>query len=187
MPGDRWQKFANLRALYAYMWAHPGKKLLFMGGELGEWDEWNYDGSLHWNLLEYADHQGVQSLIRDLNRIYREQPALYEVDFEPSGFRWLEANDASNNVLAFARVDAQGERPVVCVLNLSPLPRYEYRVGMPRCCRWTELLNTDSGHYSGSGVGNLGGVEAEPVPWHDQPFSALLTLPPLGAVWLVPE
>jgi 1,4-alpha-glucan branching enzyme len=187
MPGDRWQKFANLRALYAYMWAHPGKKLLFMGGELGEWDEWNYDGSLHWNLLEYAEHQGVQSLIRDLNSIYRAQPALYEVDFEPSGFRWLEANDASNNVLAFARLDARGERPVVCVLNLSPLPRYEYRVGMPLCCRWIELLNSDSSFYGGSGVGNLGGVEAEPVPWHDQPFSALLTLPPLGAVWLVPE
>jgi 1,4-alpha-glucan branching enzyme len=187
MPGDRWQKFANLRSLYAYMWAHPGKKLLFMGGELAEWEEWNYDGSLHWNLLEYAEHQGVQSLIRDLNGIYRTQPALHEVDFEPTGFRWLEANDASNNVLAFARLDARGERPVVCVLNLSPVPRYEYRVGMPACCRWTELLNTDSGFYGGSGVGNLGGVEAEPVPWHDQPFSALLTLPPLGAVWLVPE
>jgi 1,4-alpha-glucan branching enzyme len=187
MPGDRWQKFANLRSLYAYMWAHPGKKLLFMGGELAEWEEWNYDGSLHWNLLEYAEHQGVQSLIRDLNRNYRAQPALHEVDFEPSGFRWLEANDASNNVLAFARLDANGERPVVCVLNLSPVPRYEYRVGMPVCCRWTELLNTDSSYYGGSGVGNLGGVEAEAVPWHDQEFSALLTLPPLGAVWLVPE
>jgi len=135
MPGDRWQKFANLRSLYAYMWAHPGKKLLFMGGELGEWEEWNYDGSLHWNLLEYAEHQGVQSLIRDLNRNYRTQPALHEVDFDPSGFRWLEANDATNNVLAFARLDANGERPVVCVLNLSPVPRYEYRVGMPVCCR----------------------------------------------------
>jgi len=187
MPGDRWQKFANLRALYAYMWAHPGKKLLFMGGELGEWNEWNYDGSLHWNLLEYAEHQGVQSLVRDLNHIYRAQPALHEVDFDPSGFRWLEANDAVNNALAFARLDAHGERPVVCVLNLSPVPRYEYRVGMPICCRWTELLNTDSSYYGGSGVGNLGGVEAEPVPWHDQPFSAQLTLPPLGAVWLVPE
>jgi 1,4-alpha-glucan branching enzyme len=186
MPGDRWQKFANLRSLYAYMWAHPGKKLLFMGGELGEWEEWNYDGSLHWNLLEYAEHQGVQSLIRDLNRNYRTQPALHEVDFDPSGFRWLEANDATNNVLAFARLDANGERPVVCVLNLSPVPRYEYRVGMPVCCRWTELLNTDSAFYGGSGVGNLG-VEAEAVPWHDQQFSALLTLPPLGAVWLVPE
>jgi 1,4-alpha-glucan branching enzyme len=187
MPGDRWQKFANLRSLYAYTWAHPGKKLLFMGGELGEWEEWNYDGSLHWNLLEYAEHQGVQALVRDLNRAYRAQPALYEVDFDPRGFRWLEANDASNNVLAFARLDAKGERPVVCVLNLSPVPRYEYRVGMPLCCRWQELLNSDSSFYGGSGVGNLGGVEAEPTPWHDQPFSAPLTLPPLGAVWLVPE
>jgi 1,4-alpha-glucan branching enzyme len=187
MPGDRWQKFANLRALYAYMWAHPGKKLLFMGGELAEWEEWNYDGSLHWNLLEYAEHQGVQSLVRDLNRVYRSEPALYEVDFEPAGFRWLEPNDAANNVLAFARLDANGEKPVVCVLNLSPVPRYDYRVGMPVCCRWKELLNTDSAFYGGSGVGNLGGVEAEAMPWHDQPFSASLTLPPLGAVWLVPE
>jgi 1,4-alpha-glucan branching enzyme len=187
MPGDRWQKFANLRALYAYMWAHPGKKLLFMGCELAEWEEWNYDGSLHWNLLEYAEHQGVQSLVRDLNRMYRSQPALYEADDDPSAFRWLEANDAANNVLAFARLDSNGGRPVVCVLNLSPVPRYDYRVGMPVCCRWQESLNTDSAFYGGSGVGNLGGVEAEAVPWHDQPFSAALTLPPLGAVWLVPE
>jgi 1,4-alpha-glucan branching enzyme len=187
MPGDRWQKFANLRSLYAYMWAHPGKKLLFMGGELAEWEEWNYDGSLHWNLLEYPEHQGVQSLVRDLNRAYRAEPALYEVDFDPSGFRWLEPNDAANNVLAFARLDAKGERPVVCVLNLSPVPRYDYRVGMPVCCRWRELVNTDSAFYGGSGVGNLGGVEAEPVPWHDQPFSASVTLPPLAAVWFVPE
>jgi 1,4-alpha-glucan branching enzyme len=187
MPGDRWQKFANLRALYAFMWAHPGKKLLFMGGELAEWDEWNCDGSLHWNLLEYAEHQGVQSLVRDLNRLYREEPALHEVDFEPAGFRWLEPNDASANVLAFARISADGERRLVCVLNLSPVPRYGYRVGMPIGCRWREALNTDSTFYYGSGVGNLGGVEAEPLPWHDQPFSAELTLPPLGAVWLVPD
>jgi 1,4-alpha-glucan branching enzyme len=187
MPGDRWQKFANLRSLYAYMWAHPGKKLLFMGGELAEWQEWNYDASLHWNLLEHADHQGVQSLIRDLNRHYREQRALHEIDFESRGFRWLEANDAQNNVLAFARIGEDDAKPVVCVLNLSPVPRYEYRVGMPTCCRWRELLNSDSAYYGGSGIGNLGGVEAEAVPWHDQPFSALLTLPPLGAVWLVPE
>jgi 1,4-alpha-glucan branching enzyme len=187
MPGDRWQKFANLRSLYAYMWAHPGKKLLFMGGELAEWEEWNYDASLHWNLLEHSEHQGMQSLVRDLNRLYRTQPALHEVDFDARGFRWLEANDAANNVLAFARLDERGERPVVCVLNLSPVPRYDYRVGMPTCCRWRELLNTDSTFYGGSGVGNMGGVEAEAVPWHDQPFSALLTLPPLGAVWFVPE
>src|SRR5262245_6659524 len=187
MPGDRWRKFANLRSLYAYMWAHPGKKLLFMGGELGEWEEWNYDGSLHWNLLEYAEHQGIQSLVRDLNRTYRERSALYELDDSPDGFRWLEANDASNNVLAFARLDASGEQPVVCVLNLSPVPRNDYRVGMPICGRWREAVNTDSAFYAGSGIGNMGGVEAEAVPWHDQPFSALLTLPPLGAVWLVPE
>jgi 1,4-alpha-glucan branching enzyme len=187
MPGDRWQKFANLRSLYAYMWAHPGKKLLFMGGELAEWEEWNYDGSLHWNLLEYPEHQGVQSLVRDLNNAYRAYPALYEGDFDPSGFRWLEANDSANNVVAFARLDAKGEQPVVCVLNLSPVARYDYRVGMPLCCRWKELVNTDSDYYGGSGVGNLGGVEAEAVPWHDQPFSAFVTLPPLAAVWFVPE
>jgi 1,4-alpha-glucan branching enzyme len=187
MPGDRWQKFANLRSLYAYMWAHPGKKLLFMGGELAEWEEWNYDGSLHWNLLESAEHQGVQSLVRDLNGTYRAQPALYQLDDSPEGFRWLEANDAGANVLAFARLDAKGEKPVVCVLNLSPVPRYDYRVGMPACCRWREVVNTDSTFYGGSGVGNMGGVDAEAVPWHDQPFSALLALPPLGAVWLVPE
>jgi 1,4-alpha-glucan branching enzyme len=186
MPGDRWQKFANLRALYAYMWAHPGKKLLFMGGELGEWEEWNAEGSLHWNLLEYAEHAGVQALVRDLNRVYRETPALWERDFDGSGFRWLEANDAANNVLAFARWDESGEHPVVCVLNLSPVPRYEYRVGMPMCCEWREVLNTDAPFYGGSGVGNLGAVGAEAVPWHDQPFSASLTLPPLGGVWLVP-
>jgi 1,4-alpha-glucan branching enzyme len=187
MPGDRWQKFANLRSLYAYMWAHPGKKLLFMGGELAQWDEWNYDSSLHWHLLEHTEHQGVQTLVRDLNRLYRETGALWEIDFEPAGFRWLEANDAANNVLAFARLDRSGERPLVCVCNLSPVPRYDYRVGMPRCCRWREALNTDSIFYGGSGVGNLGGVEAEDVGWHDQPFSAQVTLPPLGVVWLVPE
>jgi 1,4-alpha-glucan branching enzyme len=187
MPGDRWQKFANLRSMYAYMWAHPGKKLLFMGGELGEWEEWNHDGSLHWNLLEHADHSGLQSLVRDLNRVYRATPALWEVDFDPAGFRWLEANDAANNVVAFARIGDDAEQPLVCVLNLSPVPRYEYRVGMPVCCNWREVLNTDATHYGGSGVGNLGSVEAEGVPWHDQAFSALVTLPPLGAVWFVPE
>jgi 1,4-alpha-glucan branching enzyme len=187
MPGDRWQKFANLRSLYAYMWAHPGKKLLFMGGELAEWEEWNYDGSLHWNLLEYAEHQGVQSLVRDLNATYRAEPALWEIDDDPAGFKWLEANDAANNVVAFARLGSTGEQAVVCVLNLSPVPRYEYRVGMPSSGRWREALNTDSAYYGGSGVGNLGGVDAEATPWHDQPYSALLTLPPLGAVWLVPE
>ena len=187
MPGDRWQKFANLRLLYAYMWAHPGKKLLFMGGELGEWEEWNAEGSLHWNLLEQADHQGLQSLVRDLNGVYRSTPALWRSDYDPAGFRWLEANDAANNVVAFARIDSEDAQPLVCVLNLSPVPRYDYRVGMPLAGRWREVLNTDSPYYGGSGVGNLGAADAEAFAWHDQPFSALLTLPPLGAVWFVPE
>ncbi|MFN2627444.1 MAG: 1,4-alpha-glucan branching protein GlgB [Gaiellaceae bacterium] len=187
MPGDRWQKFANLRSLYAYMWAHPGKKLLFMGCELAEWEEWNEEGSLHWNLLEYAEHQGVQSLVRDLNQLYRSEPALHELDSEPAGFRWLEPNDAANNVVAFARLARNEEEQLVCALNLSPVPRYGYRVGMPRGCTWREVLNSDAATYGGTGVGNLGAVEAEALPWHDQPFSAALTLPPLGAVWLVPE
>jgi 1,4-alpha-glucan branching enzyme len=187
MPGDRWQKLANLRALYAYMWAHPGKKLLFMGGEFAQWNEWNSETSLDWHLLEERAHQGVQSLVRDLNRLYRETPALWEQDTSPSGFRWLEPNDASHNVLAFARTGSEPSPPLVCVCNFSPVPRYSYRVGMPVCCRWLELLNTDSTFYDGSGVGNLGGVEAEEVPWHDQPYSAEVTLPPLGVVWFVPE
>ena len=187
LPGDRWQKFANLRALYCYMWAHPGKQLLFMGSEIAQWREWNAETSLDWHLLEEADHQGVQTLVRDLNRVYGETPALWEDDFEPSGFRWLEPNDAPANVLAFARFGKDAKKPLVCVCNLSPVPRYGYRVGMPRAGRWREALNTDSAFYGGSGEGNLGEVKAEPLPWHDQPFSAELTLPPLGVVWLVPE
>jgi 1,4-alpha-glucan branching enzyme len=187
LPGDSWQKLANLRALYAYMWAHPGKKLLFMGSELAQWREWDAETSLDWHLLEQRDHQGVQSLVRDLNRVYRETPALWEVDFEPSGFLWLEPNDAGANVLAFARLGIDPKKPFVCVCNLSPVPRYGYRVGMPLRGRWREALNTDSVFYGGSGEGNLGEVKAEAMPWHDQPFSAELTLPPLGVVWLVPE
>jgi len=187
LPGDRWQKLANLRALYAYQWAHPGKQLLFMGGEIAQWREWDAETSLDWHLLEQSDHQGVQSLVRDLNRVYRETPALWEVDFEPSGFRWLEPNDAATNVLAFARFGKDPKRPLVCVCNLSPVPRYGYRVGMPVSDRWREALNTDSTFYGGSGEGNLGEVEVEALPWHDQPYSAELTLPPLGVVWLVPK
>jgi 1,4-alpha-glucan branching enzyme len=187
MPGDRWQKLANLRALYAYMWAHPGKKLLFMGGEFAQNAEWNHSRSLDWHLLENEEHAGVQALVRELNRVYRDTPALWEVDFSHEGFRWLEANDAQGNVLAFARLPRDGERPLVCVCNLSPVPRREFRVGMPRPGRWVEALNTDSAYYGGSDVGNLGGIDAEGVPWHDQPYSAELTLPPLGVLWLVPE
>jgi 1,4-alpha-glucan branching enzyme len=187
MPGDRWQQLANLRALYAYMWAHPGKKLLFMGGELAQEREWDHAGSLDWHLLEQAGHAGVQSLVRDLNRLYREEPALHEVDFDPAGFRWLEPNDADANVLAFARLPEGKGRPVVCVCNLSPVPREGYRLGLPRGGRWRELLNTDSTFYGGSDDGNLGGIAADGRPWHEQPQSAELRLPPLGVVWLVPE
>jgi 1,4-alpha-glucan branching enzyme len=186
MPGDRWQRFANLRALYGHMWAHPGKKLLFMGGEIAQEQEWSHERSLDWHLLERADHGGVQTLVRDLNRIYRAEPALWERDFDPSGFRWLETNDAAWNVLAFARFSADGSRTLVAVGNFSPVPREGYRVGLPRAGRWLEVLNTDAARYGGSNVSN-GTVEAEPVPWHDQPFSAAVTLPPLAVVWLVPD
>jgi 1,4-alpha-glucan branching enzyme len=187
MPGDRWQQHANLRSLFAYMWAHPGKKLLFMGGELAQEREWNHDDSLDWHLLQWREHAGAQSLVRDLNRIYRSEPALYEVDFEPQGFRWLDANDVARNVYGFLRLSADGERAVACLCNLSPVPRDGYRVGLPYGGRWREALNTDSEHYGGSNVGNYGGVEAEDAPWQGQPFSAELTLPPLGVVWLVPD
>ena len=186
MPGDRWQKHANLRSLYAYMWAHPGKKLLFMGQEFAQEAEWSHERSLDWHLLESADHAGVQALVRDLNHAYRSEPALWEMDFDAEGFWWIEANDAENNVLAFARRSRDSEHIVVFAANLSPLPRENYRLGLPRPGQWTELVNTDSSFYGGSDVGNLGGVHAEPMGWHDQPYSATLTLPPLGALWLVP-
>jgi 1,4-alpha-glucan branching enzyme len=187
LPGDRWQQLANLRALYGFMWAHPGKKLLFMGGELAQPREWDATTSVDWHLLEQAEHVGMQSLVRDLNRIYRDEPALWEVDFTPDGFRWIEPNDADANVIAFARQSRDGERVVVFVANLSPVPRPSYRLGLPRASRWREAINTDSTFYGGSDVGNLGAVEPEPVPWHGQPVSAEITLPPLAAVWLVPD
>jgi len=184
---DKWQKLANLRALYAYMWAHPGKKLLFMGSELAQEAEWSYERSLDWHLLEQPDHAGIQTLVRDLNRLYKDEPALWQVDSDPAGFWWLEPNDADSNVLAFARASKGGERVVVFVANLSPVPREGYRLGLPRAARWKEALNTDSKFYGGGDVGNLGGIEPEPIPWHNQPVSALITLPPLAAVWLIPE
>jgi 1,4-alpha-glucan branching enzyme len=186
MPGDDWQKFANLRALYGYMWAHPGKKLLFMGGELAQRSEWNAEDSLPWHLLEHAEHAGVQALVRDLNHRYRDEPALWGLDTDPAGFRWLEAGDAEQNVIAFLRRTDGSDRELVCVANFSPVPRPGYRVGVPRTGRWREILNTDSAHYGGADIGNLGGVGAEPVAWHGQPYSAEVMLPPLGVVWLVP-
>jgi 1,4-alpha-glucan branching enzyme len=187
MPGDRWQKLANLRTLYAYMWAHPGKKLLFMGQEFAQEAEWSHSRSLDWHLLETREHAGIQALVRDLNRLYKAEPALWEVDADPSGFWWLEPNDADNNVIAFARQSRDGERVAVFVANMSPVPRASYRLGLPRACRWKEAINTDSTYYGGSDMGNLGGVAPEPIPWHGQPVSAEITLPPLAGVWLVPD
>ncbi len=187
MPGDRWQKLANLRALFSYMWAHPGKKLLFMGSEFAQEREWSHERSLDWHLLERPDHAGIQSLVRDLNRLYQDEPALWQLDSDPSGFWWIEPNDADANVVAFARQSSDGERVLVFAANLSPVPRENYRLGLPRACRWKEAINTDSAFYGGSDVGNLGGVQPEPIPWHGQPVSALVTLPPLAAVWLIPD
>ena len=185
MPGDRWQQFANLRALYGYMWAHPGKKLLFMGQEFAQTAEWSHERSLDWHLLEQAEHAGMQTLVRELNTVYRAQPALWERDSDAEAFWWLEANDADANVLAFARSDSAGN-PLVCVCNLSPVVREGYRVGLPRAGAWREALNTDSAYYGGSNVGNGGAISTEAVPWHEQGDSALLTLPPLAVLWLVP-
>ncbi|MGZ4462496.1 MAG: 1,4-alpha-glucan branching protein GlgB [Gaiellaceae bacterium] len=186
MPGDDWQRRANLRSLYAFMWAHPGKKLLFMGDELAQEGEWSHERSLDWSLLERPEHAGVQQLVRDLNRLYRAEPALWEVDFEAEGFEWLEANDAAANVLAFARRSRDGARTLVCLCNFSPVPRERYRLPLPHAGEWRELLNTDSSFYGGSNVGNLGLIEAREKPWHDKPCSAFVTLPPLAVVWLVP-
>ena len=187
MPGDPWQRRANLRSLYAYMWAHPGKKLLFMGQEFAQEAEWSHERSLDWHLLENPDHAGIQALVRDLNHRYRDEPALWDMDFDGEGFWWIEANAAEDNVFAFARRTKDSERVIVFVSNLSPVPRHGYRIGFPRSGRWVEALNTDSTYYGGSDVGNLGGVVAEPMGWHSQPFSAEVTLPPLGTLWLVPE
>jgi 1,4-alpha-glucan branching enzyme len=186
MPGDRWQRMANLRALYGYMWAHPGKKLLFMGGEIAQEREWSHERALDWELLERPEHAGMQRLVRDLNRTYRSESALWRLDADPAGFRWLEPDDAGFNVLVFLRLGDDERRPLVCACNLSPVPRAPYRVGLPRGGRWREIMNTDSERYGGSNIGNLGSVTAEPVPWHGEPFSAELTLPPLAVVWLVP-
>ncbi|MBJ6765617.1 1,4-alpha-glucan branching protein GlgB [Myxococcaceae bacterium JPH2] len=186
MSGDAWQKRANLRALFAWMWAHPGKKLLFMGGEFGQPAEWNHDRSLDWHLLEDAGHRGIHALVRDLNRMYRDLPALYDADSEPVGFQWLQPDSSAANVFAFVRRARQPGRHVVCVANLSPVPREGYRVGFPLHGRYVELLNTDASDYGGSGLGNQGLVSTEPTGWDGQPASALLTLPPLSVLWFTP-
>jgi 1,4-alpha-glucan branching enzyme len=186
MAGDRWQKFANLRAMYAWMWAHPGKQLLFQGGEFGQWREWSEIRQLDWHLLDEPDHQGLHDLVRDLNRVYRAQPSLYERDAEPEGFEWIDANDADNNVLSFVRYATDGT-PLVCVVNLAPVPRHDFRLGLPVTGVYDEVMNTDADVYGGSGVGNMGAITAVDTPFHGMAASADVTLPPLGAVWFVPQ
>ncbi|WP_431912238.1 1,4-alpha-glucan branching protein GlgB [Micromonospora carbonacea] len=183
MPGDTWQRLANTRALLAYMWAHPGKQLLFMGCELGDDREWSEERGLDWYLLHDPARAGVQRLVGDLNRVYRDTPALWAQDTTPAGFRWIAGDDVAHNTVSFVRIAPDGAT-LVCVANFSALPLEDYRVGLPAAGTWTEVLNTDAHHYGGSGVGNLGEVHAQGVPWHGLPASVALRVPPLGVLWL---
>jgi 1,4-alpha-glucan branching enzyme len=189
MPGDDWQKFANLRALYGYMYTQPGKKLLFMGGELAQWREWNHDRELDWHLLEHHHHAGIHAWVRDLNHFYRLEPAAHELDFDPAGFEWLDADDAWNSVLSYVRksrpqADGARQDELLVICNFTPLVRENYRVGVPGVGLWREILNSDAEVYGGSGIGNYGGVESVPVPSHGRPHSLNLRLPPLGVLVL---
>ncbi len=182
MPGDEWQRFANLRLLHGLMYAQPGKKLLFMGGEFGQWNEWNYATSLDWHLLQWQPHQGVQCWVRDLNAAYRREPALHELDCDGAGFEWIDANDYEGSLYSFVRKARDSEDQILVVLNMTPVVRGGYRIGVPHGGRWDEILNSDAPIYGGSGQGNLGGVEAQEVEAHGRPFSLSVTLPPLGMV-----
>jgi len=184
MQGDLWQKFANLRALYAYMWAHPGKKLLFMGGEIGQWREWNNDQSLDWHLLDEPLHGGVNQLIADLNRLYKDEPALWEADIEPAGFEWIETDNARQNILAFLRIAPDAKRRLICVCNFSPAVHYGYRLALPVAGKYKLILNTDAPAYGGSGALDIEHLTAEEQSWHGRDYSAAIDLPPLATVWL---
>jgi len=183
MPGDDWQKFANLRLLLGYMYAQPGKKLLFMGGEFGQWREWVHDESLEWHLVQYPPHSGLQRWVSDLNRFYRSQPALYQLDFEQAGFEWIDCNDVEHSVISLVRRARSTNDIVLAVCNFTPVTHFNYRVGVPQSGFWSELLNSDAKEYGGSGQGNLGGVEAAPIPLHGRPYSLTINLPPLAAVF----
>jgi 1,4-alpha-glucan branching enzyme len=184
MPGDIWQKFANLRLLFAYMYAQPGKKLLFMGGEFGQWREWNHDESLEWHLLGFDSHRKLQRCVADINRAYRQEAALHELDSDPSGFEWIDANDSQQSMLTFLRKSAHHKEIIAVVCNFTPVPRYNYRVGVPRSGYWREIFNSDSENYGGEDFGNLGGVTADEIPMHGRPCSINVIVPPLGAVFL---
>jgi len=183
MPGDMWQQFANLRALYAYMFAHPGKKLLFMGDEFGQWNEWNDGQSLDWNLLDFDTHRGLQKCVSDLNKLYVSEPALYEIDFSWEGFQWIDFHDVDSSIVSFIRRAHNSADEIVVAANLTPVPRYGYRVGVPQAGTWREIFNSDSTYYGGSNVGNVL-LPTDDKPWQGQNFSVMMTLPPLGVVYL---
>lgn len=183
MTGDEWQKFANLRLLYGYMYAQPGKKLLFMGAELGQWSEWDHEASLEWHLLDYDRHAGIRRWLDELNRIYRREPALHELDLEPSGFEWIDANDSERSTLSFFRKGASTDDLILTLCNFTPVPRPSYRVGVPRSGHWQEIMNSDAQEYGGSGQSNNGGVETTPVPLHGRDHSLSITLPPLSVLF----
>ena len=182
MPGDHWQRFANLRAYLGFMWAHPGKKLVFMGTEFGQGAEWNHDTELDWPALQDPSHEGVRRLVRDLNLLYRETPALHRRDCREDGFEWIDGGAEAESVIAWARHGEAGDPPTIAIFNFTPVPRPVWRFGLPAAGRWIERLNTDAREYGGSGVGNLGGVDSQPVPWHGKPQSAEFSLPPLSAM-----
>jgi 1,4-alpha-glucan branching enzyme len=188
MPGDAWQQFANLRLLLGYMWAHPGKKLLFMGGEFGQRREWAHESSLEWHVLGMDErHEGVQRWVADLNRTLAREPALHARDFTPDGFRWVQRGDWEQSVLSFLREGGEGVPPLLVVCNFTPVPRHNYRTGAPRGGYWRELLNSDAPVYGGGGAGNHGGAEAIPTPYEQYSHSLSITLPPLAALFFKPE
>ena len=187
MPGDLWQKFANLRLLYAYMWTHPGKKLLFMGCDFGQWNEWNCDATLQWDLLQWDTHRGVQKLVSDLNALYRAEPALYELDFDSQGFEWIDCQNNNDCVLAYVRRAKDPNDFIVVALNLTPVPRVGYQLGVPQPGFYREVLNSDSQYYDGSNMGNANGAKTSRKPAQGREHSIRITLPPLAAVAFKPE
>jgi 1,4-alpha-glucan branching enzyme len=187
MPGDTWQRLANLRALYGFMWAHPGKKLLFMGGEFGQRREWQHDESLEWHVLDHPPHAGLQRWVRELNALLRRTPALHERDFAGEGFEWIDCNDRDASVLTFLRRGIDAREVVVVVCNCTPVPRSNYTIGLPEGGWWLESLNSDAREYGGSGAGNFGAIEAAPLAANGRPFSVTLQLPPLSVLYLQPD
>jgi len=187
VPGDLWQKFANLRLLYGYMWGHPGKKLLFMGGDFGQWNEWNHDTSLQWDLMQWESHQGLHKFVADLNKVYRREPALHQVDFDYTGFEWVDCHNYEESTLSFLRKAKDPSDYIIVSCNFTPVPRMQHRLGVPEMCWYEEILNSDSKFYGGSNIGNGPGKQAEATPWHGRPYSIQCTLPPLSVSMFKPR